>query len=585
VNKTKIFSTLLIFIFTASIIFAQGELGERALADIESSMEANLTWNLQNALLLYYPETKFVVKANVELQKVKLKRELPKLPDALLSKELKNLPGLPYIPENLGGSQAAEANTANLRDELQANRYDVRRIRLNVLVDRSLSENDMSFIRRYVTLIADLNPKRGDRVRIEAFTFPVKANFMKDEEKTPELPFQPEVEPANTAIDWKPYAFAAGLALLLLLFFLIGLRSVVKNLKKNSVVAVAAKSEATPESENHKDFNLEGEETSSRDLASLKSSLIDTIVGLPAASAKVFHRWIDNKGNEGVTDVAILLASVSKPLIELVAPYLGQETTENIQHQIAVLEETDLQEKSPGLLKQFDEDMRTLALKTSKDAAENDELAFLNQMTDDQVQHLIKPLKVGIVAIVLAHLRANRAAKVLSKLEPDRRKAVLAAMGNIERIPSDVYQHLARQLAVRAGELKKMRYVRANGFDSLVKVMEHLDEDTQDEMINYLHTQDVNLAQKVSETFMTFNQLFEMPEEKLAEMAVDFDREALAKSLVSVDEETVEKMINSLPEKLGELVRASLDANLDISEDEISKARRNLMRSVRAKHS
>ncbi|MCH7674239.1 hypothetical protein IH879_04715 [candidate division KSB1 bacterium] len=584
-NKTKTFSTLLIFIFTASIIFAQGELGERALTDIESSMEANLTWNLQNALLLYYPETKFVVKANVELQKVKLKRELPKLPDALLSKELKNLPGLPYIPENLGGSQAAEANTANLRDEVQANRYDVRRIRLNVLVDRSLSENDMSFIRRYVTLIADLNPKRGDRVRIEAFTFPVKANFMKDEEKTPELPFQPEVEGANTAIDWKPYAFAAGLAVLLLLFFLIGLRSVVKNLKQNSVVAVASKSEATPESENHKDFNLEGEKTSSRDLASLKSSLIDTIVGLPAASAKVFHRWIDNKGNEGVTDVAILLASVSKPLIELVAPYMGQEATESIQHQIAVLEETDLPEKSPGLLKQFDEDMRTLALKTSKDAAENDELAFLNQMTDDQVQHLIKPLKVGIVAIVLVHLRANRAAKVLSKLEPDRRKAVLAAMGNIERIPSDVYQHLARQLAVRAGELKKMRYVRANGFDSLVKVMEHLDEDTQDEMINYLQTQDMNLAQKVSEKFMTFNQLFEMPEEKLAEIAVDFDREALAKSLVSVDEETVEKMINSLPEKLGELVRASLEANLDISEDEISKARRNLMRSVRAKHS
>ena len=95
----------------------------------------------------------------------------------------------------------------------------------------------------------------------------------------------------------------------------------------------------------------------------------------------------------------------------------------------------------------------------------------------------------------------------------------------------------------------------------------------------------MNLAQKVSEKFMTFNQLFEMPEEKLAEIAVDFDREALAKSLVSVDEETVEKMINSLPEKLGELVRASLEANLDLSEDEISKARRNLMRSVRAKHS
>ena len=64
---------------------------------------------------------------------------------------------------------------------------------------------------------------------------------------------------------------------------------------------------------------------------------------------------------------------------------------------------------------------------------------------------------------------------------------------------------------------------------------------------------------------------------------MEVDRETLAKSLLTVDEQTVEKILQSLPEKLGELVRASLESNSGISEDEVSEARRSLMRTLRGK--
>lgn len=567
----------------ASVAVSQEEMIETSLQEIESSMEANLTWNLQNALLLYYPETKFVVKANVELQKLVPRHKLPKLPDALLSKELKNLPGLPVMPENLADPPVPDDRNSNLRNEIERNRYQVRRIRLNVLVDKSLSESDIRFVRRYVTLVANLNPKRGDAVRIEAYAFPVKADFEEKQQPASDGVTPPEPQKAPPSFDWRPYAFAAGLGVLLILVFLLGMRSLSRTLKENQKPAaeaavMTARSQAIA-------ADPQGEKPAqTNEIAALKSSLIDTIVGIPAASAKVFHRWVDNKDEDGVKDVAIVLASVSKPLVALVAPYMGQEMSEKVQHEIDMLADVEIAERAPGLLKQFDEDFRSLALETSKDAAENDELAFLQKMTDDQIQHLIKPLKVGVKAIVLVHVRANRAAKVMSKIAPETRKAVLAAMGNIERIPADVYQHISRQLAARAGELKKMRYVRANGLDSLVKVMEYLDDEAQEEAINYIQTQDVDLAKKVSEKFMTFNQLVAMPDDKFKDLVVDMDREALAKSLVSIEDETVERIINSLPDKLGELVRASLDANLDISEQEITEARRTLMRSVRGKH-
>ncbi|MFQ5651976.1 MAG: FliG C-terminal domain-containing protein [bacterium] len=577
------------FILIAPMIPAQTFSTEKPLGEIESSMESNLTWNLQNALSVYYPETKFVVNAKVKLKKVPRRRRLPKLPDALLSKDLTNLPGLPYLPEELLKPEANESEEATLGEE-ERRGYEIEHIWVNVLLDQSLKQSDWAFIRRFVNMSANLEPERGDQVRIDALTFPEKADFMPPEKPEPEplvqQPMTATPEKTSALPAWFPYAFAGGLALLLLALFLIGLRSISKSLRSPTEATAQTRLEPAKQGQTAS-VQLEApkrEEKQQNGLPDLRTAAIDAIVGTPAASANVFSRWMDEQGETGTHHVAIVLVSVSRSLLDLLEPHFGQETAEKIHKRLAEVEPSDVEAKGGRLLRQFDTEVRKQLMLKKYDAS-GDALSFLHQMTDDQLQHLLKPLKHGVIAIVLAQLRTNRAARLLDKMESEQRKTVLAAMGNIDRIPSDVYQHIARQLAARASELKWMRYVRANGVDTLVKVLDYFDEETQNEALDYLQTQDVTLARKVNKYFMTFNQFITMPNDKLREAAVEVDRDTLAKSLVTLDEQTVENIINSLPEKLGELVRASLESNLQISEDEVTAARRSLMRTVRSKKS
>ena len=563
-------------------------LAEKPLGEIERSMENNLNWNLQNALLVYYPETKFVVNAKVVLRKVEPKRVLPKLPDALLTKDLTNLPGLPYLPQNLAEPQDEPA-LSNLRRQVVESGYEVEQIRVNVLVDQSLAENDWSFIRRFVSLTADLESTRGDQVRIEGLEFPEKSDFLSPQKQEPEpekmaqTPEPPVTETEEAGFDWLPYLFAAGLAVFLLVLFLVGMRSIVKHLQQptnpgnmpDSAASLDVRSAMAGQPEN-------GSDESAKSVERLRTAAIDAIVGAPGASAKVLNGWVEEMGETGVFQTAVLITTVSKSLLDVLEPHLGQETAMEVQNQMFTIDQVEIDKHAPAVLRQFDQEIRKLVLQ-DKYENHNDALAFLQQMSDDQLQHLLKPLKTGVMAIVLAQLRANRAAKMLEKLSSDERKSVLAAIGNIDRIPSDVYQHIARQLAVRAHDLKKMRYVRANGVDVLVKVLDHLDETAQTDALDYLQTRDLALAEKVSKHFMTFDQLIGMPSDKIREVALEVDRETLAKSLLTVDEQTVEKILQSLPEKLGELVRASLESNSGISEDEVSEARRSLMRTLRGK--
>jgi len=568
---------------------------QKPLAELESSMEANLTWNLQNALLVYYPENKFVVKASVKLKRVTPKRKLPKLPDALLSKSLERLPGLPYIPDTIADAPPEDAGRTNLRNYPGKNSVEIAGIRVNVLVDESLQQSDWSFIRRYATLIADLEPTRGDQVRIERLLFPDKSDFFaaKSDVQTA-VPYEEKApqQAASTLLtpDWLPYAFASGVVLLLIIAFFLGIRAITKSMRgsktASALPAATDRAEHTPADESRLSAVAETSEKDREEQAflKLKSEMIDTLVGTPASAAAVFNQWIEQREDAGLTDAATLLGAVSKPLVDLLAPYLGLETTAAINGKMAELDSSAPDERIEELMTKFNQDLRLLLVKHSKEPPDNDALAFLNQLSDNQLEHLLKPLKVGIKAIVLAQMRSNRSAKFLSKMDIKEKKDVLMAMGNIKHIPLDVYQHIARQLAARAHKLDKMRYVRADGVEAVAKVMEYLDEQTQEEVLQHLQTQDVKLAEKINEKFMTFNQLLEMHDDEIQKVALEVDREVLAKSLVTVDENTVEKIVRALPEKLRELVVASLEANHDLPENEVAQARRTLMRTLREKH-
>ncbi len=556
---------------------------------LEASMEANLSWNLENALLAYFPHNKFVVRADVELEKRTPQADLPKLPDALLSRDITNLPGLPYVPDQPSANSAREetADTAQ-----QPAGIVINRIRTTVLVDDAFSEQDRTFIRKLVALISGLDPSRGDRVRVEALPFPVKPepqepDQLQQQDEVPASPLQkPAEESALAQSAWFPYFFAAGLAILLVALFLFGLRSIVRHLRppagENAENPPAASAHALPAREQEKQRSEAVKQRS--ELTEMKAATIDAIVGTPAATARVFQQWMQKNGQQGVRDTAIVLAAASPRLLDLLSPYLGPEASGAIQLELDRLDKEEQKERSLALLKLFDQDLRFLALQARRHAEEEDALAFLYQMSDDQLQHLIKPLKPGVKAIVLAQLRPERSAKLLKTMEPEARRSLLASMGGIERIPSDVYRKIARQLAERARELEKMRFVRANGLEALLDILETMDEQEQEETLAWIETQDMDLAQRVRRRFLTFNDFVELPGEKLREYAFAVDRELLAKSLVRVDDEVVGKIISSLPDKLAELVQASIEANQDAPEDDVARARRQVLRAVRENH-
>ncbi|MBD3290479.1 hypothetical protein GF337_16870 [candidate division KSB1 bacterium] len=542
--------------------------------DIARSIEANLTFDLQNELYSYYPENKIAIKANVRLYRPMPKPANPPLPSLPGDTELRMLPGLPKVPEKqskTGNPNNARQMTQILQQYLQESGYRISRISINAMVDSSLNRDDIHFIRKLVTLRAGINPGRGDRVHIDVLKFPRKEKKMSD---TPVLENQPlaaaNKEPSKKS-EIAQWIFMA-LALLMgaiIIYLIYRLRhqstAAIRQKKPEVQQAVTPKPALSPKRHNQPSI----------------PSVTEYLIGAPVASAKVLKNWIDDPESKGIEKTAILIKHISPGLIDMYESHLGTERCGKIRLVINNITRPVPKNILAEIYRKFDHDFKVLALSNTTSKNEEDLFSFIYQLTDDQLIHLMKNIEPGLAAIIIAQLQPERGAALIKKFEKNKQQQIFLSMSKIEKIPLKIYKRLAHRLAHKAQKVANMKYVTADAVDTTVDLLDHFDEGTQRDFINHLKCNDLKFAYRVHKKFIKFSDVINLPQSDLREVFRTADRDVIAASIVDLGEEDIERIISALPSKMGEMVRSSLNMKKFASESEIEEAKRRLVRTAR----
>ncbi len=554
--------------------------------DIARSMEDNLTWNLQNELLNYYDDHSFIVRANIELYRTRVKpvvSELPDLPTSLLSKNVKKLPGLPAFPEPQQPRpqiQTQSTLSQTIEQFFQESGYRIGKIAVNIMVDSSFTQDDLKFTYKMASIKAGLRVSRGDKVNIERLNFPVKPQVAKQQ--------QPDTAAAlagtNPQSFWDKYE--SSMIPLLIGLLAIGLMyfALKKSLTSREQPNVTSQERVMTETSARSPMQKKAEEQKAQleNLEQQRSSVIDLLIGAPVAAADVFRNWISFSEESGIERTAIVFKTISPQLLNVIEPHLKIEDSDKIR---LVMEEQLPDEIEPSvqakIFKQFEHDLKIQSLKNSQERKEKDVFGFLHQLTDHQILHLVKSMDHGLGSVIIAQLPAEQGASMLKRMDESTRKKILASISKLEKIPAHIYEQVARKIAQKAQKISQMKYITADSVETVVNLLEQFDESTQQEVFDYLKCSDLNFAERVHSRFIQFADILNLPGDELRDTLRYMDREVIATSLVDIDESDIERIISVLPEKMAEMVRSSLEMKKNIPASEVEQAKRTIVREVR----
>jgi flagellar motor switch protein FliG len=94
---------------------------------------------------------------------------------------------------------------------------------------------------------------------------------------------------------------------------------------------------------------------------------------------------------------------------------------------------------------------------------------------------------------------------------------------------------------------------------------------------------DLDLARKIKERFITFEEIFEQEDIFLQRALEDVESVTIARALINADETIIEKLVNLRPKREQLLIKSEIDYNKDLALEEIEKARKIILDKLKGK--
>lgn len=566
--------------------------------DAQRTLERSYEATAKQALGRYYAENTFLVRARVELD------DEGSAQDASSSHSLPALPGLPFQPQ-LSRSNSA----ASLAERLIAVSYEI-------LVDTSYTARDRDFIQYLVTLAANLDTTRGDEVYVERVFFPREDKNLRPFRKfdnfealsspgllptvaeTAQRGPAPQVQGALTAKD--PYERLYGLLPLLIvcIFVLlcvwllsraIATPALLERIGRSrrgkdegdggaTVVppreSTAVTAPAMPVSQ-----QVSHEPTAVAEAANIRPFLLNCFIGEPKLCGQILKSWMERDRAKGARDTGLLLAGLNSRLLHLVEETVGKDNARLVETHLAVAEEPPPEEFA-ALGKEFRREFQNAASRKS-DNRDADLFGFLEQLNEGQVMHILRDESIGIVSFALAQISSEKAGSILQKLDAANRSRLLVGMGNITQIPHDVYKEIADRLSLKAMEVANMKFVSADGVESIVNLIDSLPIEQQFDYIHAISEMDLNLAKRIRERTITLPELFSLPEKFLSAKLQEVDADTLALVLLRMDSAQRGKLLGLLPERMQLMAQSSMETRSQATPLEVESAQRRLLILIR----
>lgn len=586
-NWTKLHGFGLFLLILSSWTYAQDidpEVYRRSVAYSEQYERM-----LSKALSNYYHDESYLIDVRVTLDQMIVPLEYERRQNQNIDPAIDKLPGLPVIPDEWRKAVKDSLNVTEFRRE-----FGIKYVDVTILVDTSYQVEDVGFAIELVKMNANLDDVRGDRVSIKKKVFP---ELFQNHRKVDTIPM------SNNPPTSKDYAsnslggvlqneLPVILPLILIFVFLaLMIWMVLRYLKQSDQAGEATtrhmqtlmmKIEELKDSQSRPTESVgELPPEKTPEYNALRNYVLDNFIGRPQQSSRLLSNWIQHLGDQGLKDSAHIVGLVDEKILDILGPHLGESTFNKMTLRLQSVEELDGDAKL-SLLGQFKMDMEAILGNSLASDREGDIFNFLNQLSIRQLRHVLKGESTGIQGLALAQIPSQKAAQILQAMDGAERTGILVSMGQIENVSVQSYKDVAKSLSRKALEVSNMRYVAADGIESILDVIVDMPSESQKKYLQNIAEMDLPLAEKIRRFYLPFEDLIQIPKKQLLELIQDLDRDEMSISLVGSPEELKIHFLESMPERMAQAVAAGIESSIDVGGEKVEEARKKLMHHLRS---
>ncbi len=308
----------------------------------------------------------------------------------------------------------------------------------------------------------------------------------------------------------------------------------------------------------------------------------------------------------GVRKAAILLLSLSQDDAAQILKRLPPEAVEEVSREIASLgavpvtartqvftefysvalanayvAEGGLEYAKSLLRKSLSDDDASRVIKQVTQQVQTTPFSFLQKAESENLLTFIQDEHPQTIALILAHLPAQKASEILVGLPGQKQIEVVKRIANMEQTNPEVIKEVERGLEHRLSDIVSQTFEKAGGVDTVAEILNLADRSTEKGIMEGLEAEDPDLVEQIRRLMFVFEDILLVNDKGIQSVLKEVDNEELALALKTASQELKDKIFKNMSERAAQLIQEDMQYMGPVRVSDVEQAQQKIVDVVR----
>ena len=301
------------------------------------------------------------------------------------------------------------------------------------------------------------------------------------------------------------------------------------------------------------------------------------VVSLGADRASQIYKYLNEQDIEDLTfEVARMgkttNAQVESALDEFYKLCLTHKmmTDGGLEYARNVLEKAFGESTARNLLEKVS---KTLQSKPFNFFMKGDPKALLSLLQNERPQ---------VIALIMAYMDPEQAAKVLEQLPDEKRILAVESMARMDRVSPEAIAIVEEEMKRKfATIITSEDNTNVGGIDYVADMMNHIDRSSERKIFEELDKKNPDLSQSIREKMFVFENILDMDDRSVQRFVRECESKDVVYALKTASDDMKSIFFKNMSKRMAETVRSDLEITTNIRLKDVEEAQQRIVNTIR----
>lgn len=207
--------------------------------------------------------------------------------------------------------------------------------------------------------------------------------------------------------------------------------------------------------------------------------------------------------------------------------------------------------------------------------------AFLQKAESENLLTFIQDEHPQTIALILAHLPAQKASEILVGLPSQKQIEVVKRVANMEQTNPEVIKEVEKGLEHRLSDIVSQTFEKAGGVDTVAEILNLADRSTEKGIMEGLETEDPELVESIRRLMFVFEDIMLVNDKGIQSVLKEVDNQELGLALKTASDELKQKIFKNMSERAAQMIQEDMQFMGPVRVSDVESAQQKIVDIVR----